>query len=189
MARLTSRLACETLVVAVGAILCSAAGCGRHAPPAPGGGASPGSSTATAPTPSGLDGLWMATGATVEGKVAGRELPIEIVGAMQGLEIAGQKIVCKFQGIEVAHGTIQQDSAQQPATVDIQLLMVRGRVGGESIAGQTVQMRGIYEWSGDTLKLCYFMPDSNAAKAGQRPTVFQSRPGSGEVLITYRRQL
>lgn len=189
MQRLTSRLACEPLVAAACAILWVAAGCGRDALPPPGGAAAPGPSTAAAPTPAGLDGLWTATGAEIEGKVAGQDLPIEVLGAMSGLSISGHKIVCRFQGVDVVQGTVQFESAQQPATFDIRLEVVRGRIGGESIVGRTVVIQGIYELSGDTLKLCYFMPDSTPAKDGNRPTAFQSRPDSGEVLVTYRRQL
>ncbi len=47
--------------------------------------------------------------------------------------------------------------------------------------GKVDEAHAIYELSGNTLKLCSFDPK------GQRPTALQSRPQSGDLLITYQR--
>jgi uncharacterized protein (TIGR03067 family) len=131
----------------------------------------------------GLDGTWKATAAEMDGHA----VPVEALGAMTSLEIAGTKIMCKFQGIDAAEGTIQIDPRAQPKTFDLKLEFLRGRVGGKSVAGQSVEIRGIYDLSGNTLKLCYFVAGSDGARQGLRPKVFQSRPQSGEMLVTYQR--
>lgn len=136
------------------------------------------------PTPTGLDGSWKATAAEFEGQPL---VPLEGLGMMMGLDISGTQIKCKFQGIDFAEGTIQFDPKPQPNTIDIKLTVLRGRVGGQSVAGQTGEIRGICELSGDRLRLCYFMAGSNAAQQGQRPTAFQGSPKSGIMLVTYQR--
>jgi uncharacterized protein (TIGR03067 family) len=179
---MTNRWLSHKLILA---ILCLAllvnTGCrrGSSSPPA----ASGASASSGLPTPTGLDGTWKATAVMINGHT----MPTEALGAMTSLEISGTKITCKFQGIDAAEGTLHLDPSQQPKAIDIKLTMLRGRVGGKSIAGQSVEMRGIYDLSGNTLKLCYFPAESNAARQGQRPKVFQSLPQSGEELITYER--
>jgi uncharacterized protein (TIGR03067 family) len=106
---------------------------------------------------------------------------------MMGLDISGAQIKCKFQGIDFAEGTIQFDPKPQPNTIDIKLTVLRGRAGGQSVAGQTGEVRGICELSGDRLRLCFFRAGSNAAQQGQRPTAFQGSPKSGIMLVTYQR--
>lgn len=106
---------------------------------------------------------------------------------MMGLDISGTQIKCKFQGIDFAEGTIQFDPKPQPNTIDIKLTVLRGRVGGQSVAGQTGEIRGICELSGDQLRLCFFRAGSNAAQQRQRPTAFQGSPKSGIMLVTYQR--
>lgn len=106
---------------------------------------------------------------------------------MMGLDISGTQIMCKFQGIEAAEGTVQLDPKPQPNTIDIKLTVLRGRAGGKSVVGQTGEIRGICELSGDRLKLCYFAAGSNAAQQGQRPTTLQSSPKSGIMLVIYQR--
>jgi uncharacterized protein (TIGR03067 family) len=48
-------------------------------------------------------------------------------------------------------------------------------------AGQTIP--AIYEWAGETLRICYSIDGS-----GERPTAFYTAAGSGRVLVTYKRK-
>jgi uncharacterized protein (TIGR03067 family) len=45
----------------------------------------------------------------------------------------------------------------------------------------TAKTLGIYEVDGDNMKICYGLPGKD------RPTEFSSKPGSGQVLIVYKR--
>ncbi len=155
-------------------ILCLAllvsTGCrrGSSSPPAASG-ASAGSGS---PAPTGLDGAWKATAA----ELGGATHPFEALGPLAHMEISGNTIRYKVQGVDFAEGTIQIDPSQQPKTMVIRTTILQGRT-----RGKTDEAHAIYELSGNTLKLCSF--DS----IGQRPTALQSRPGSGDLLITYQR--
>ncbi len=68
---------------------------------------------------------------------------------------------------EATSGTVRVDATQTPWQID---LVMSDRV-----------LRGIYEVSGDVLRLAY------ALEGDARPTEFASRAGSGVVLTTHRR--
>lgn len=68
--------------------------------------------------------------------------------------------------------TCRLDAAKQPAQIDM--------IGTEGAnKGQAAQ--GIYKLEGDRLTICYTMPGQ------QRPANFESQPGSGATLVTWRR--
>jgi uncharacterized protein (TIGR03067 family) len=142
---------------------------GSSSPPAASG-ASAGSGSAA---PTGLDGTWKATAA----ELGGFPHPLEALGPLAHMEISGTTIRYKVQGIDFAEGTIQVDPSQQPKTMVIRTTILQGRT-----RGKTDEAHAIYELSENTLKLCSFDP-----KSGQRLTALQSRPGSGDLLITYLR--
>jgi uncharacterized protein (TIGR03067 family) len=68
--------------------------------------------------------------------------------------------------------TCKLDTAKQPPQIDM--------IGTEGAnKGKTAQ--GIYRLEGDRLTICYTMPGH------ERPTQFESQPGSGATLVTWRR--
>jgi uncharacterized protein (TIGR03067 family) len=69
---------------------------------------------------------------------------------------------------DVINGAIKMlDSSKQPKLIDLE------------VNGQT--LKGIYEVSGDSLKMCYNLNNP------ERPTEFVSKPDSGIVLVVHKR--
>jgi uncharacterized protein (TIGR03067 family) len=65
-------------------------------------------------------------------------------------------------------GTFEVNPTKKPKTIDV-------KPGSEGI------VLGIYELDGDNLKLCFGRPGND------RPTAFESKPDSGVMLITLKR--
>ncbi len=72
-------------------------------------------------------------------------------------------------------GSANVDPTKSPKEIDYQLTM--------SDDGQKKSIRGIYEFDGDTLKVC-----ASYDNAIDRPTSFISRPGTVSSLIVFKRQ-
>jgi uncharacterized protein (TIGR03067 family) len=79
----------------------------------------------------------------------------------------------RTDGKEVWKGTSTIDPTKRPKAIDFV------RAEGAN-AGQT--FLGIYEIAGDSRKLCFAPPGKG------RPTEFASKPGSGHVLVVFRRE-
>jgi uncharacterized protein (TIGR03067 family) len=86
----------------------------------------------------------------------------------------GCNFTLELGGRMVMKGTYKVNKSTTPMQVD----MVTSAGAGKGLG---VQLKGIYEVKGDTLKICY-------APAGQpRPTAFTSEPGSGNQLFVMKR--
>jgi uncharacterized protein (TIGR03067 family) len=110
-------------------------------------------------------------------EVEGEQLPAEEVARNPGLlEISGNRIAVKAGNRTFGEGTVRVDNSQQPKAIDL-----TGITLGGSQAGKTGGAVGIYEMSGNTLKICF------TSLGGQRPKTFQTQAGSGTTLITYSR--
>ena len=151
---LSPDLTCRPVAVILCLALLVSTGCrrGSSSPPAASG-ASAGSGL---PTPTGLDGTWNATVA----ELGGAPHPLEALGPLAHMEISGNTIRYKVQGIDFAEGTIQIEPSQQPKTMVIRTTILQGRT-----RGKVDEAHAIYELSGNTLKLCSFDPKGN----GPRP--------------------
>jgi uncharacterized protein (TIGR03067 family) len=90
----------------------------------------------------------------------------EMLGALR--EFSGDKYTLSPKTGETFSGTFKIDAAQTPKQID---LMLPDRT-----------LKGIYEISGETLKIAYSL-DGEA-----RPTEFQSKPNSGLVLAVHKKQ-
>jgi uncharacterized protein (TIGR03067 family) len=90
----------------------------------------------------------------------------QMLGALR--EFSGDKYTLSPKSGETFSGTFKIDAAQTPKQID---LMLPDRT-----------LKGIYEVSGETLKIAYSL-DGEA-----RPTEFQSKPNSGIVLAVHKKQ-
>src|SRR5262245_23838733 len=96
------------------------------------------------------------------GERNGEKLPDEIVKTLKRV-VKGNEHTVLRDGETVAKGKVKLDAAKKPKEIDISLS------GGEA-DGKLI--KGIYELDGDTLKICYGMPD------GDRPKEFAAKEGS-----------
>jgi uncharacterized protein (TIGR03067 family) len=118
-----------------------------------------------------LQGTWM----TVFDEHQGRPLPPERVKG-SGLRVAfrGNEVRLLRGDTAVAEGYFLLDPGAQPKAIN---LTVRTSAGG------FLTLRGIYELTGDTLRLC-----TAPAPAQPRPREFKTRPGVDEELSIYQRE-
>jgi len=116
--------------------------------------------------PATLDGTWVATGIVKNGSAA----PKEVVERMR--IIIKDDDFTVHDGDQVIKGTAKRDTTAKPPTIDV--VLTDGPAKGETSAG-------IYEVTDDTLKICTGHQDV------PRPAAFESKEGSGHILITLRR--
>jgi uncharacterized protein (TIGR03067 family) len=114
-----------------------------------------------------LEGSWTAISAEREGTAAA-----ELVG--HRLEFASKRFRITVEGRVLAVGSYAVDPGPQPPQIDFQ-----HEEGGA--AGATWQ--GIYRLEDDTLTIC----DNAVDVTKPRPTELTTRPGSGHVLLVFRR--
>ena len=114
-----------------------------------------------------LEGAWTAISAERNGEEAA-----ELVG--HRLEFAGRRFHITAQGRILYVGSYAVEPEPQPAQIDFQ-----HEEGGA--AGATWQ--GIYRLEDDTLTIC----DNALDVTKPRPTEFTTQPGSGHVLLVFRR--
>jgi len=115
-----------------------------------------------------LQGDWVATRAETDGAPSPG-----VVG--HRLSLAGDRFGIRSRdGKELYAGTVRTDPKATPAAIDFAhtLGALRGKL-----------WKGIYALNGDVLTVC-----DNAADMGKgRPAAFESKSGSGHVLITFVR--
>jgi len=110
-----------------------------------------------------LQGSWMAVSGTEDGKAMAADKIKDAV-----VTFKGDKLVLKHGGQESEH-TFKIDSSKNPKEMDVDF---DGKPG-----------RGIYELKGDTLRVAHgAMPDS------PRPKNFESKEGSGVVVVEFKRE-
>lgn len=115
-----------------------------------------------------MSGVWE----VVASEANGMKLPSE---DLQGITVKieeGKYSVSKDG--QVDRGGFSLDTARMPHRMDIH---------PESGPGAGQLIRAIYEFSGDTLRVCYATQEGSA-----RPMSFRTEPDSGQVLITYKRK-
>jgi len=113
-----------------------------------------------------LQGTWQAT----SGEMAGVPVPAEVVKTAQ-LVVTGDKATLRSAGKDEP-ATLKLDPSATPKTVDI--LALAGPDKGKT-------QPGIYEVSGDTLKLCI------AHTGNPRPTTFSTKAGEKTALMVFQR--
>ncbi len=114
-----------------------------------------------------IEGTWL----PVEGELAGRKLPDEILKSLK-LTISGDKYSAEI-GKQIEKGAIKLVPTASPKTVDT--TPADGPNKGKTIPA-------IYELSGDTLRVCYDLSGIN------RPTEFKTDQDSKHLLLRYQRE-
>jgi uncharacterized protein (TIGR03067 family) len=114
-----------------------------------------------------LQGKWVMRSLLVNG----RKPPDGMVLAGR-LEVKGDRYTVELGGVTETM-TLTLDQAKRPKTIDLTL-----RDGDR--AGKT--SLGIYKLEGDTFTMC-----REAEAHGRRPTEFESKAGSGAILVTWKR--
>ena len=107
-----------------------------------------------------LDGTWQAVRIEAEDGSSGNDM-----ASATRLTIAGEKLKVTLGAANI-DGSITTDTTRNPKTFDAQ---------GSSKEGAKLNWCGIYEFEGDTLKLCIGEP-------GARPKEFKSNPATLWVL-------
>ena len=115
-----------------------------------------------------LEGNWVATKAETNGAASPA-----VVG--HRLSFSGDRFEIKSKdGKTVYAGTVRTDAKARPAAIDFAHTL--GALNGKA-------WKGIYKLDGDTLTVC----DNAADLAKGRPAAFESKSGSGYVLLTFVR--
>jgi uncharacterized protein (TIGR03067 family) len=115
-----------------------------------------------------LRGTWTATKAVREGQAAD-----DVVGHRLSFDGGRFQIQTK-EGKTAYAGTFRVDASAKPAAIDFE--HTEGELKGKA-------WKGIYALDGDTLTICDNAPDVTKG----RPTAFESKSGSGYVLVTLQR--
>ena len=120
-----------------------------------------------------FDGNWELVSSTNGGKRADLS---EVRGGV--LVFDGGRMAAVERGQAVGYGTIKVDADKTPARIDWKY--------GDSPA-KTGTSRGIYKFDGDELTICTGELDPRNGQSKSRPSRFESREGSGTILLVYRR--
>jgi uncharacterized protein (TIGR03067 family) len=115
-----------------------------------------------------LAGTWSSASAVNDGKPIGEETvkKLRLTLTQQG----GYKTELGDQVL--FDSTYRVDAGQQPKQID--MIGTEGENKGKAA-------QGIYLLEGDTLTICYTMP------GGDRPSSFESKPGTGATLVVWKR--
>jgi uncharacterized protein (TIGR03067 family) len=116
-----------------------------------------------------MQGSWQCASYTVDGM----RLPEDTAQAMFRTVKGDGYTIFRFEKV-IGKGTIKLDATKNPREIDAMTAATPTRKGG--------LIRGIYEVSDDTLRLCFGAPGK------ERPREFKSEPGSGHTLTTWARE-
>ncbi len=114
-----------------------------------------------------LQGKWSVVSAERDGQEAK-----DIVGNQ--LVVEGDAFTVRAQDQTIYEGTVSLNPAPDPRAIDFK------HTGG-SQKGKTWQ--GIYKFAGEILTIC----DNAADIQKERPSGFDTKPGSGRVLVVFKR--
>jgi len=132
--------------------------------------AAPSSAAADANDAERLRGFWIAVSAERNGEAA------DDLRGHQLTFFASNRFIIRSKGKLPYQGTFRVDPSKKPATIDFK--HSRGEAMGKA-------WLGIYLLEGDVLKIC-----DNADDLGKgRPAAFATEPGSGRVLVTFKREV
>jgi uncharacterized protein (TIGR03067 family) len=147
-------------------VMAASAGCGGAADSNSGG--ATGASGVAATDQDRLQGRWL----LIDGEGEGKKQPLDdpFLWAFTGSTWEQFDV---GDNVAAAVGPFTLDESQTPRTITID-------VRPSDPLGQGMQIQGVYELDGDTLRVCY--------GSGVRPTALKTAPGEKFALITLRRQ-
>lgn len=102
----------------------------------------------------------------------GKQATAEQLEKTRSIFSADGKAMVQREGKTIAQGSIKIDPTKKPKQSET--TYTEGELKGKTVLG-------IYEIDGDSMKICFSLPGKDL------PTEFSSKPGSGHVLITYKR--
>jgi uncharacterized protein (TIGR03067 family) len=102
----------------------------------------------------------------------GKKSPDEQLQKTRTTFSADGKVTVQREGKTIIQGVITLDPTKKPKQSE-------GTFTEGELKGKTL---GIYEIDGDDMRICYALPGKD------RPTEFSSQPGSGHVLVVYKRE-
>src|SRR5262249_32772913 len=114
-----------------------------------------------------LQGKWLPVSITVDGKTADQD---EIKD--RSMVVKGSKATAMYKDKERGTASLKVDRSKTPAHIDTTY---------EDGPAKGTALKGIYKIEGDTLTICY------GGIAMERPTEFESKPGSGTMLFVQKR--
>jgi uncharacterized protein (TIGR03067 family) len=103
----------------------------------------------------------------------GEKTPAEQLEKRRSIYRADGTIIVQRAGKTVTQGTTKIDPTKKPKQSEA--TFTEGELQGKRVLA-------IYEIDGDDMKACYALPGQD------RPTEFSSKPGSGHILITFKRE-
>jgi uncharacterized protein (TIGR03067 family) len=115
-----------------------------------------------------MQGDWMVVSMTVGGMKLSDDEAQTLFRSVEG----ERYVVSRFSK-PVGKGAFKIDATKTPRTIDST---------PEGPAAQAGTIRGIYEFEGDTLRIC------NAPPGKPRPTDFEAKPASGHTLTVWTRE-
>ena len=115
-----------------------------------------------------LNGVW----SVASSEANGAPVPVEDLAEITVTITAGKYSVTK--GEHTDQGAFSLDATKSPKQMDI-----RPSTGD----GVGMMIPAIYEFNGDTLRICYATQDGS-----ERPAGFKTAPDSGQVMTTYKRK-
>jgi uncharacterized protein (TIGR03067 family) len=119
-----------------------------------------------------LQGTWRLVAMEANGEKAPDEQVKNVVR-----KITGDKYEVTRDGKPAGKGTMAVDPTKSPKTVDAEAT-VPTPDGGT----RTINISGIYEFDGDTMKTCLADPGK------ERPTEFSTKEGSGHRLFVWKKE-
>jgi uncharacterized protein (TIGR03067 family) len=116
-----------------------------------------------------MEGTWR----VITFEMDGEKAQAEQLEKRRSIYRADGTIIVQREGKTVTQGTTKIDPTKKPKQSEA--TFTEGELQGKRVLA-------IYEIDGDHMKACYALPGQD------RPTEFSSKPGSGHILITYKRE-
>jgi uncharacterized protein (TIGR03067 family) len=120
-----------------------------------------------------FQGTWVLVGVEADGKI----MPVSPFDLENVFTFTGNKTHIRGDGMELPDGTFKIDSSKSPKEIDLSL---------EPKKGEAITTRGIYEFKGDTLRICGGQAnkdrpkDFSQAAQGKDNTMVFKRPKGAE---------